>query len=174
MRALPVAAAMVVGSTISAAAQMIGPDNGYPGAAAAPDWNSAPPAPPPRRPPCFNELTPIRVEAKKHAEVLKAAMLTKAPHAEVCSLIKRFSAAEAEVVRFVTTNAQSCGIPAEAVTAMKANHDRTVKVETQICNAAVAPQRPTGPGLREDPPPHRFRGLQQVLLLEAMTCAHCR
>lgn len=158
MRALPVAAALVVGFTMSAAAQMVGPGMGFPGAGSAPNWNNAPPAPPPgqpqvppqgQMPPCFKEFTPIRDEAQKRANVLKTAMQKKVPREEACNLIKSFSAAEGKVVKFVTANAQSCGIPPQAVTAMKANHDRTVKMETQVCSAANAPQRPTGPGLSE-------------------------
>jgi len=150
MRALPVAAAMVVGFTMSAAAQMLGPGMGYPGAGGAPNWNNAPPAPArPQEPPCFKEFTPIREEAQKRAEVLKAAMQKKVPREEACTLIKSFSAAEAKVVKFITTNAQSCGIPPQAVTAMKSNHDRTVKMETQVCSTASGPRAPTGPGLSE-------------------------
>ena len=156
MRALPVAAAMVVGLTMSAAAQMLGPGMGFPGAGGAPNWNNAPPAPPPgmpqgrpQEPPCFKEFTPIRNEAQKRAEVLKAAMQKKVPREEACTLIKNFAAAEAKVVKFVSTNAQSCGIPPQAVSAMKTNHDRTVKMENQVCNAASGPQRQTGPGLSE-------------------------
>jgi hypothetical protein len=152
MRALPVAAAIVVGLTMSAAAQVLGPGMGYPGAGGAPNWNNAPPAPPPGQPqlpPCFKEFSPIREEAQKRAEILKAAMQKKVPREEACKLIKNFSAAEAKVVKFVTTNAQECGIPSQAVGQMKSNHDRTVKMETQVCNAAAGPQRQTGPGLSE-------------------------
>jgi hypothetical protein len=153
MRALPVAAAMVVGLTISAAAQMLGPGMGYPGVGAgAPNFNTAPAAPPPgqaQMPPCFKEFTPIREEAQKRADVLKTAMQKKVPREEACNLIKSFAAAEAKVVKFVTANAQGCGIPPQAVAAMKANHDRTSKMETQICSAANAPQRQIGPGLSE-------------------------
>src|ERR1700741_3013071 len=145
MRALPIAAAMVVGLTMSAAAQMLGPGMGYPGAGGAPNWNNAPPAPAPGRPqepPCFKEFTPIRNEAQKRADVLKAAMQKKVPREEACTLIKSFSAAEAKVVKFISANAQNCGIPPQAVTAMKTNHDRTVKMETQVCSTARGTQRP--------------------------------
>src|SRR5262249_12305441 len=145
MRALPVAAAMVVGLTVSAAAQFIGPGVGYPGAANAPGFGTAPAAPPPGEPPCFREFTPLRDEAQKRANIFKTAMEKKPAREEACELIKSFSAAEAKVVRFITTNAQKCGVPPEAITQMKSNHSRTRKVENQICNAAAAPQRPTGP-----------------------------
>jgi hypothetical protein len=157
MRALPVAAVMVVGLTMSAAAQMLGPGMGpgmgFPGAGGgAPNFNSAPAAPPPgqqQMPPCFKEFTPIREEAQKRADILKAAMMKKVPREEACGLIKSFAAAEAKVVKFVTANAQGCGIPPQAITAMKTNHERTVKMETQVCSAAAGPQRQTGPGLSE-------------------------
>jgi hypothetical protein len=32
---------------------------------------------------------------------------------------------------------------------MKANHDRTVKAQTQICSQNAGPAKPTGPGLSE-------------------------
>jgi hypothetical protein len=151
MRALPVAAAMVVGLTVSAAAQMLGPGMGFPGAGgSAPNWNNAPPAaPPPGEPPCFKDFTPLRNEAQKRAEQLQAAMKKKVPREEACKLIRNFSVAEAKVVQFVSVNQQKCGIPAQAIDGMKKNHGNTVKMETQVCNAANAPQRPTGPGLSE-------------------------
>jgi len=151
MRALPIAAAMVVGLTVSAAAQMMGPGMGFPGAGAggAPGFNTAPAAPPPGEPPCFREFTPIRNEAQKRAEILKAAMQKKVPREEACKLIQSFSAAEAKVVHFITTNAKSCGIPQQAAAQMKQNHDRTVKMATQVCSAAAGPQRQSGPGLSE-------------------------
>jgi hypothetical protein len=153
MRALPVAAAMVVGLTVSAAAQMVGPGMmgpgmGFPGAGGS-NFNTAPAAPPPGEPPCFREFAPLRGEAQKRAEVLKAAMQKKVAREEACKLLKYFSAAEAKVVSFITTKAKACGIPPEAVTNMKANHERTAKMENQVCNAAAAPQRQTGPGLAE-------------------------
>jgi len=152
MRALPVAAAMVVGLTVTAAAQMgpgmMGPGMGFPGAGA-PSFNTAPAAPPPGEPPCFREFAPIRGEAQKRADVLKTARQKKVAREEACKLLKSFSVAEAKVVQFVSTNAQKCGIPPQAVTTMKSNHEHTVKMETQVCSAAAAPQKPTGPGLAE-------------------------
>jgi hypothetical protein len=147
MRALPVAAAMVVGLTVSAAAQMLGPGMGFPGAGGAPGFNTAPPAPPPGEPPCFKDFAPLKNEAQKRADILKTAMQKKVAREEACQLIKNFSVAEAKVVHFITSNAKSCGVPPQAVSQMKSNHDRTRKLETQVCSAA--PQRPTGPGLSE-------------------------
>ena len=103
-------------------------------------------------PPCFNDFVPLRQEAEKRANLLKAAIQKKVAREEACGLIKNFNAAESKVVKFVTANAQQCGIPPQAVTAMKANHDRTAKMQTQVCEgggAAGGPAKPTGPGLSE-------------------------
>jgi hypothetical protein len=151
MRALPMAAAAYLGLTLSAAAQMMGPGMGFPGAGNG-GFNTAPSAPPPQQqmPPCFKEFAPLRGEAEKRANVLKAAMQKKVAREEACKLIKSFSEAEGRVVKFITANAASCGIPAQAVTQMKGNHERTNKMATQVCSASAAgPAKPSGPGLSE-------------------------
>jgi hypothetical protein len=125
---------------------------GFPGAGAGMGgFNTAPAAPPPQQqmPPCFNEFAPLRGEAEKRANVLKAAMEKKVAREEACSLIKRFAEAEAKVVKFIKANAQSCGIPPQAITQMKSNHERTMKMQTQVCSASAGPAKPTGPGLSE-------------------------
>src|ERR1043165_5288644 len=128
MRALPVAATLFIGLTVGAAAQMMGPGMGFPGAGGgAPNWNAAPSPPPQQQePPCFKEFAPMRAEAEKRANTLKAAIQKRVPREEACGFIKSFAAAEAKVVNFVTKNAQSCGIPPEAVTQMKTNHSKTM------------------------------------------------
>ena len=149
MRALPVAATLFLGLTFGAAAQMLGPGMGFPGAGGG-GFNTAPPPPQQQQePPCFREFAPMRAEAERRANVLKAAMQKKVPREEACTHIKFFAAQEAKVVKYVTTNAQSCGIPAEAVKQMRANHDRTLKAQTQVCSQNAGPAKPTGPGLSE-------------------------
>jgi len=149
MRALPLAATLFLGLTFGAAAQMLGPGMGFPGAGGG-GFNTAPPPPQQQQePPCFREFAPMRAEAEKRAGVLKAAMQKKVPREEACTHIKFFAAAEAKVVKYVITNAQSCGIPAEAVKQMKTNHDRTLKAQTQVCSQNAGPAKPTGPGLSE-------------------------
>jgi hypothetical protein len=144
MRALPVAATVLLGLTMSAAAQMLGPGMNMPG------FNTAPPPQQQQQaPPCMNEFAPLRQEAEKRANALKVAMQKKVAREEACGMIKRFSDAESKVVKFVTINAQKCGIPPQAVAQMKGNHERTAKMQTQVCTAAAGPQRPTGPGLSD-------------------------
>src|ERR1043165_5641446 len=143
VRALPVAATMFLGVTAFlgltavGSAQMMGPGMGFPGAGGAmPGFGTAPAPPPPQQqePPCFREFAPMKAEAEKRAMALKAAMEKKVPREEACNFVKSFSASEAKLVKYVTANAQTCGIPAQAVVQMKTNHDRTLKAQTQICS----------------------------------------
>ena len=143
MRLAPIAAAMVAGMTVSAAAQFMAP--GLP-----PPGYSQPQQQ--QMPPCMKDFVPLRAEAEKRGLAVKAAtsQKDKASREEVCALLKRYSEAESRIVKFIKANAVSCGIPPEAGTQMKANHDRTLKTVSQVCAvAAGGPARPTGPGLSE-------------------------
>ena len=151
MRALPVAATLFLGLTFGAAAQMMGPGMGFPGAGAGmPGFGAAPPPQQQQEPPCFKGL---RAAARRGREARQRAARPRwrrrSRAKRPAALFKTFSAAEAKVVKFVTANAQTCGIPPQAVTQMKANHDRTMKTQTQVCSAAAGPPKPTGPGLSE-------------------------
>jgi hypothetical protein len=140
IRAVPLAALMIAGLAGSAWAQFLAPGMPMPG--------QAPPQQQQQAPPCFRDFQPLKAEAEKRGMALKAAMQKKVSREEACTLMKHYSAAEAKVVKFIVENSQSCGIPAQAATAMKANHERTIHTQTQICSAA-GPARPTGPGLSE-------------------------
>ena len=119
IRLVPIAAIAVLGLTVSAAAQMIGPGMPMPGQ-----------APPQQQlPPCFADFKPLRDEAEKRGLALKTAIQKKASREEACTLIKSYAAAEAKVVKFIQANAFTCGIPAEAASSMKANHVRTQQSE---------------------------------------------
>src|SRR5438105_1283149 len=65
------------------------------------------------------------------------------------NLIKSFSTAEAEVVLYVAANQQKCGIAPQMVSTIQSDHANTVRMQTQVCSAAAAPQRQSGPGLSE-------------------------
>ena len=140
IRLVPIAVIALLGLTMSAAAQMMGPGMPMPGQA------------PPQQPPCFADFKPLRDEAEKRGLTLKNAIQKKVSREEACTLIKAYGAAEAKVVKFITANASWCGIPAEAATAMKTNHTRTLQSEKQICSDGGmpgGPPKPTGPGLSD-------------------------
>jgi len=145
IRAVPVAALMIAGLAASASAQMMGPGMYMPGQSPFQQQR-------PQEPPCFREFAPIKAEAEKRGMTLKKAMEAKQKPSreDACNLFKSYSVAEAKLVKFIIDNSKSCGIPPEAATTMKANHQRTVEMQNKICTAGPggAPH-PTGPGLSE-------------------------
>jgi len=141
MRLVPIAATLTLAFTVSAAAQMLGPGMPMPG--------QAPPQQ--QAPPCFNDFAPLRNEAERRGNILKAGIQKKVSREEACVLIKQYSEAEGKVVKFIQANAKWCGIPAEAANQMKSNHTRTLQTVTQICSGGgvAGGQKPTGPGLSD-------------------------
>ncbi len=102
----------------------------------------------------MRDFLPLKEEAQKRGGLIQAAANRKAARQEVCQLFKNFEASEAKVVKYVTTNQAQCHIPPEAVSQMKANHDRTVKTRTQVCASgpmgAAPGTPPPGPKLSDE------------------------
>jgi hypothetical protein len=86
---------------------------------------------------------PIRQAAENGAAAIRAAGERKATREEVCPLFKTFTAAEAKMVKFMEKNQSLCGVPADAVKQVKANHTRTVTMRNQVCSAGPAPRGPS-------------------------------
>src|SRR5262245_59473981 len=149
---LPIAAVLLAVLTASAAAQILGPGMPRPGGGPPVGGFPMPGQAPQQQqmPPCMQQFMPLRQEAEKRATVLKAAMQKKVPREEACTLIKSFAQAEAKLVKFVTDNQQSCGIPPQVPGQLKQNHSRTLASQHQVCDAAAAgTARATGPRLTE-------------------------
>ena len=144
IRAVPLAALMIVGLATSAAAQVMGPGMYMPGQSPFQQQR-------PQEPPCYRDFAPLKAEAEKRGLAVKHATerKDKAAREEVCTLLKRYSDTEGAIVKFIKTNASQCGIPAEAGTSMQANHARTLKTVQGVCSGAGGPAKPTGPGLSE-------------------------
>ena len=138
--ALP--ALIILGLTASAGAQFLAPGMPMPGQ-----------MPPQQQqvPPCYREFEPLKAEAEKRGLAVKHATekKDKASREEVCVLIKRYSEAEGQLVKFIKANTAKCGIPPEASAQMGANHSRTLKTVNAVCSGAGGPAKPTGPGLSE-------------------------
>ena len=149
-RLVLLAGAALLGLSADAAAQMIvQPPMQRPGQPPMQMPGQAPFQAPQNMPPCMTEFLPLRAEAEKRADVLKAAMQRKAPRPKLCDLFKSFSEAEAKVVKYATSNQAQCGIPAEAVSQMKGNHGKTVQIRDRVCAEGVEAPKPTGPNLGE-------------------------
>jgi hypothetical protein len=124
-----------------------------PGAAA--PWPSGPQGAAPRGPSAFDggqrrdcnaEFMPLRQDAEKKAGAIKAAAAKKSQPV-ICNAFKTFAAAEAKMVKFVTDNGASCGIPPDATKNIKANHAKTIEIRDKVCSAnpaaAAGPRTPS-------------------------------
>jgi hypothetical protein len=161
------AAALLIGpSTVALAQMIVGPAVG-PGPAAPPPGSTgmivgpAGPGPGPGpamgpgpgssagAPPCIQGFLPLRAEAEKRASVLQAGITKKKQPQEICQLFRSFSEAEAKVVKYASANQAGCGIPPDAIASMKKNHAKTNEVRDRVCSVAEKPAQPQGPNLGE-------------------------
>jgi hypothetical protein len=89
---------------------------------------------------CLEKFAPLRNEAEKRAQAIKAASERKAPPQEACNLIKVYVVAEAKLVSYVTAKQTACGIPAEIPKTLKSNQARSQQMLKAVCQAAAQGQ----------------------------------
>ena len=91
---------------------------------------------------CAQDFLALRTDAETKGKALRAAGDRKVPATELCPLFRRFSEAEAKIVRFLEQNQAWCQVPPEIVKNAKTNHAKTVQLRTRVCQAAAAPVAP--------------------------------
>jgi hypothetical protein len=121
----------------------------FPGAAASPF--AAPPTQGGPSDDCMKNFLPLRQEAEKRGQILKAASEKHAGPDEACKLIGNFIDAEVKMIKYVQTNAARCGIPPQIGEQLKKGHANTEGMRTKICGAAaqLKNQPAAGPSLSE-------------------------
>jgi hypothetical protein len=117
--------------------------------AAASPWSGGPPQQQQQQQACVEKFGVLRDDAQKKAGAIQAASKNKVDPKTACGLFNNFSAAEAKLVKYAADNVSACGIPAEIVTNLKAQHTKTVGIQTRVCQAAANPPRPAGPSLSD-------------------------
>lgn len=126
----------------------------FPGAGA-PGMASSPFAAPPTQagPPdnCMKEFLPLRQEAEKRGQALKAASDKHSGPEIACKLIGNFIQAEVKMIKYVEVNSARCGIPPQIFDQLKKGHQGSEAMQTKICSAAqqVKNQAPAGPSLSD-------------------------
>lgn len=102
---------------------------------------------------CMDGFMPLRKDAERRGNLIKAASDRRAPPAEACKLIGSFSQAEVKMIKYVESHAQKCGIPAQIHEQLVAGHKNTEKLLKQVCGIAQQqaqqPRGPAGPSLSE-------------------------
>ncbi len=99
-------------------------------------------------PPQCSAFLSIRDDAQKKALAVRTALSHHVDRKEICALATRFYAAEAGMVKFLDDNKTSCGIPEQAITVAKTNHEHTLKFRTAACADAPA-AKPRAPSLSD-------------------------
>ena len=85
----------------------------------------------------------VKNEAQQRALAVRTALAKKAERQEICTLVTRFSASEESVIKFLERNKTTCGIPEQAITAAKTNHENTLKFRTAACAEQAKPRPPS-------------------------------
>lgn len=96
-------------------------------------------------------FVPLREDAEKRGNAIKAASERRAPPDEACKLIGNFAQAEIRMIKYVETNSQKCGIPPQIAEQLKNGHKNTSKMQKQVCQVAQQQQQrsPAGPSLSD-------------------------
>ncbi len=119
---IAVAAGMIAGMGAAPAQQMMMPGMG----------------PPPQQVPAQCTTFPkFTEEAAKRGNAVSTAIKAHAEPKQICGLMNSFITAESAVVKFLVDNQTLCNIPPQAVSVSKANHEKSLKFRTQVCNNEV-------------------------------------
>ena len=100
---------------------------------------------------CMKGFLPLRDEAQKRGNLIKAAGDRHASPAEACKLIINFSQAELKMIKFVEGHSAKCGIPPQVADQLKTGHKNTEVMQKKVCDMAQQMQQrgPAGPSLSE-------------------------
>ena len=94
--------------------------------------------------PCAMEFQPLRDEADRRGELIKAASERHATPDEACKLIGNFIQSEINMIRFVESHATKCGIPEHVADQLRNGHRNTEAMQMKVC-AMVRKRGPAGP-----------------------------
>lgn len=90
-----------------------------------------------------NAFAGLKTDAEQKALAVRAALAKKAERPEICTLVTRFFTSEETVIKFLEKNKATCGIPDQAITGAKANHENTLKFRTAACAEEAKPRPPS-------------------------------
>lgn len=102
-----------------------------------------------QEPPCLKDFVKLRTEAEKKRGAIEQAGKKKVGPAVACRLFNDYSASEVKLIKFVSDNADKCGMPKELLENLNKGHAQTTQIRTRVCEVAAAPPRPAGPSLSD-------------------------
>jgi hypothetical protein len=93
---------------------------------------------------CATDIQPLREEAERRGELIKAASERHASPDEACGLIGNFAQAEIRIIKFVEAHATQCGNLAQVAVQLRDGHRNTENMQRKVC-AMVQQRSPPGP-----------------------------
>jgi len=87
---------------------------------------------------CTKEFQPLRLEAERRGQLIKAATDRHATPDEACKLIGDFILAQIRMIKFVESHATKCGIPGQVAEQLTNGHRDTENMQRKVC-AMVRP-----------------------------------
>ena len=97
---------------------------------------------------CRKEFVPLREEAERRGQLIKAASDRHAPPDEVCKLIGSFAQAEIKMIKYVEKRPAECAIPPQQIgDQLRAGHKNTEALQKRVCTLAqqMRERGPAGP-----------------------------
>jgi hypothetical protein len=93
---------------------------------------------------CATDFQPLRDEAERRGQLIKAASDRHATPDEACKLIGNFAQAEIRMIKFVAVHATQCGNLAQVAVQLRNGHQNTENMQRKVC-AIVQQRSPPGP-----------------------------
>jgi hypothetical protein len=99
----------------------------------------------------MREFLPLRQEAEKRGQLLKAAGEKRSGPDVACKLMGGFLQSEVKMIKYIEANGARCHIPSQVADQLKTSHKGNEAMKTKICMAAeqVRNQAPAGPSLSD-------------------------
>jgi hypothetical protein len=98
-------------------------------------------------PPQCNDFLTLRQETETRGMAIKTASERKVPPAEACQLFNRYVAAESKMIKFMEDNRVWCGVPPEAIQAIKTAHGKALQMRQHVCSAGASAPKAKAPSL---------------------------
>lgn len=102
-----------------------------------------------QEPPCLKEFNQLSQDAAKKRGAIEQAGKKKVGPAVACRLFNEYSASETKLIKFVSANTASCGMPKSLLEDLNKSHAQTTQIRTRVCEVAAAPPKPAGPTLSD-------------------------
>jgi hypothetical protein len=89
---------------------------------------------------CQEDFMKLRTEIEKRGLALKNAQ--KAGAAEACKLLRNFTAAESQMLKFLNDKKSACNIPDQVIKQASEGHTKSTAMRNQVCQVAANPPGP--------------------------------